>query len=33
MIRLVDRVAAIASRLTPTGDLRCTRIKCGRFYG
>ena len=29
MSRLVGRVASIASRLTPTGNLRCTRIKCG----
>ncbi|VVQ35196.1 hypothetical protein PS943_04163 [Pseudomonas fluorescens] len=29
MIRLIDRVAPIASKLAPTGDLRCTRIKCG----
>ena len=29
MIRLVGRAAAIASRLAPTGNLRCTRIKCG----
>jgi hypothetical protein len=29
MISLKDRVVAIASRLAPTGDLRCTQIKCG----
>ena len=29
MIRLIDRVAAFASKPAPTGDLRCIQIKCG----